>query len=284
MKSKWVVIKISKDSFKDDLSITESLLLQVIEKLDKGQGCYASNAYFAEYFGLSSVTISRKIKSLHEMGYITVSYSRGSLTSVRRTLKVLKRTNYSLESQITGIINYINKMFQNQSDFVPIDKKENIQENITKKLNEFDSQQDLINFLQKYKDEFINTDGVNLWLNGKLEIPTEIPNTQTKNQTFEEQESSDNQIDTSSSSVIEDPEEAKPVMTKEERNKIFKEYGSEANNQIVEPPELSSAESFTRDAERILGMTPNEQTQLEKSDTLKEADDYFNSLTRNRTD
>ena len=31
-------------------------------------------------------------------------------------------------------------------------------------------------------------------------------------------------------------------------------------------------------------MTPNEQTQLEKSDPLKEANDYFNSLTKDKTD
>lgn len=68
MKSKWVVMRISKDTFKDDLSITESILLQVIEKLDKGQGCYASNTYFAEYFNSSTSTISRTIKKLHKMG------------------------------------------------------------------------------------------------------------------------------------------------------------------------------------------------------------------------
>lgn len=284
MKSKWVVMRISKDTFKDDLSITESILLQVIEKLDKGQGCYASNTYFAEYFNSSTSTISRTIKKLHKMGYITVSYRRKGLKSICRTLKVIKRTEYSLKSQVTGIINYINKMFQNQPDFVPIDKKENIQENITKKLKEFDSQQDLINFLQKYKDEFINTDGVNLWLNGKLKVPAEIPNIQPSNQNFEEQESADNQMDTNSSSAIKNSKESKPIMTKEERDKIFKEYGSGTNNQIVEPSGLSPAESFTRDAERILGMTPNEQTQLEKSDPLKEADDYFNSLTKDKTD
>lgn len=89
---------------------------------------------------------------------------------------------------------------------------------------------------------------------------------------------------TNSSSAIKNSKESKPIMTKEERDKIFKEYGSGTNNQIVEPSGLSPAESFTRDAERILGMTPNEQTQLEKSDPLKEANDYFNSLTKDKTD
>lgn len=75
-KRNWVQFKITKDDFKDDLTVIEVNILKAIQALDKGQGCFATNSYFAEYFNLHPVTVSRMIKKLEEKGYISIYLER----------------------------------------------------------------------------------------------------------------------------------------------------------------------------------------------------------------
>ena len=54
-----------------DLSITEKVMLVEIESLqDPVRGCYASNAHFAAFFGLSSDRVSRIINDLVHRGFL----------------------------------------------------------------------------------------------------------------------------------------------------------------------------------------------------------------------
>lgn len=55
----------------ENLTWMEKLLLVEIDSLDKEKGCFASNAYFGEFFKLSGSRISEIIKGLVEKGYIT---------------------------------------------------------------------------------------------------------------------------------------------------------------------------------------------------------------------
>ena len=55
------------------LSMMEKVLFVEIHSLDNAQGCYASNAYFAEFFQVSIRQIIRYLSSLREHGFITVT-------------------------------------------------------------------------------------------------------------------------------------------------------------------------------------------------------------------
>ena len=56
-----------------ELSPTEKILLAEIDSLDNGNGCYASNEYFAKFFDLTVRRIQQYLKRLTEIGYISIS-------------------------------------------------------------------------------------------------------------------------------------------------------------------------------------------------------------------
>ena len=55
-----------------DISMQEKVFLAEIHSLDNENGCIASNAYFAEFFGLSKSSVSRVVSSLSKKGLIDV--------------------------------------------------------------------------------------------------------------------------------------------------------------------------------------------------------------------
>ena len=57
----------------DKLSTMEKVLFVEIHSLDNERGCYASNRYFSEFFGISERQIRNYIASLKENGFISVS-------------------------------------------------------------------------------------------------------------------------------------------------------------------------------------------------------------------
>src|SRR5262249_1678567 len=56
----------------DQLSLTEKVLFVEIQSLDNARGCFASNAYFGEFFGLHPRRIAAHIASLKAKGLITL--------------------------------------------------------------------------------------------------------------------------------------------------------------------------------------------------------------------
>ena len=50
-----------------DLNVMEKLFLVEIDSLDNADGCFASNAHFSEFFGLSKNRCSEIIKSLERL-------------------------------------------------------------------------------------------------------------------------------------------------------------------------------------------------------------------------
>ncbi len=57
----------------DKLSLIEKVLFVEIHSLDNERGCYASNRYFADFFGVSDRQIRTHIGSLKRHGFVTVS-------------------------------------------------------------------------------------------------------------------------------------------------------------------------------------------------------------------
>ena len=57
----------------DELSIMEKVLFVEIHSLDNERGCYASNRYFSEFFGISERQIQTYIANLKTNGFITVT-------------------------------------------------------------------------------------------------------------------------------------------------------------------------------------------------------------------
>jgi hypothetical protein len=55
------------------LSLMEKVLFVEIHSLDNERGCYASNRYFAEFFGISSRQIATYVASLKQKGFVTLT-------------------------------------------------------------------------------------------------------------------------------------------------------------------------------------------------------------------
>lgn len=74
----------------EDLGWTEKLLLVEIDSLAKNGECFASNDYFAKFFGLSKDRISKLITKLNRHGYVTVKmiYREGTNCIEKRLISL----------------------------------------------------------------------------------------------------------------------------------------------------------------------------------------------------
>lgn len=74
------------------LTMNEKLFLVEIDSLDNEKGCFASNDYFSEFFGLSKNRCSEIIKSLEKKGFLSVSYKykAGTKAIENRIIKLLE--------------------------------------------------------------------------------------------------------------------------------------------------------------------------------------------------
>lgn len=79
-KGVWISASIWLD---DRLSAQETVILAEIDSLDNGEGCWASNEYLAKFSKCSVATVSRAIKNLKDLGFISV----GSFDGRTRILK-----------------------------------------------------------------------------------------------------------------------------------------------------------------------------------------------------
>lgn len=167
-KRNWVQFKITKDDFKKDLLPSETLILKAIQALDKGQGCFATNSYFSEYFNIAPVTVSRAITKLQKNGYINVYFERKNRNTVKRTIKPITTVHYSEKSQVLGVIKYINGLYSKEHDYTPLSATPKIKKAIKNKIIEFKTQKALIQYLKKHRDDLASIHGASLWLQGKL--------------------------------------------------------------------------------------------------------------------
>lgn len=96
-----------------DLSLIEKCLLVEIDSLSSlEKGCFASNAYFSEFLGVSVPTITRAIKSLSDKNIIeskTIKNrdKKGKVASTR-VIKMIKPPNQNDEATANQNDEYIN--------------------------------------------------------------------------------------------------------------------------------------------------------------------------------
>lgn len=105
-----------------ELSLQEKVFLVEINSLDGSSGCFASNEYFAEFFGLSKSRVSEVINSLINKGFlISIIHSDEGNT---RTLEVIAFPEDPLllsrrpSSPIPNDNNTVNNTFNNNKDIM----------------------------------------------------------------------------------------------------------------------------------------------------------------------
>jgi len=89
-----------------DLSVTEKCLLAEISSLDDGDGCFASNDYFAKFFQLSKDRIAALLVSLRKKGLIKTA----SFDGKERRLAITFEVRDSLKKQTQPIVENNNNL------------------------------------------------------------------------------------------------------------------------------------------------------------------------------
>ena len=79
-----------------ELTLLEKIFLVEIDSLDNDQNCYASNAYFAEFFGVSKGRCTQIIKSLEAKGFIQIQLIRDKKAIKKRVIRVVNKLNTPL--------------------------------------------------------------------------------------------------------------------------------------------------------------------------------------------
>lgn len=74
-----------------NLTMMEIMFITEIDSLDRGEGCFASNNHFADFFGITPGRASQIIKSLKKKGYIELTYEREGKQVVRRLIRVVRK-------------------------------------------------------------------------------------------------------------------------------------------------------------------------------------------------
>lgn len=76
----------------EELTIQEKILLVEIDSLDNDTGCYATNQYFSDFFGISKTRISIIINKLIEKGYLksNIIYKEGTKQILNRVLNICR--------------------------------------------------------------------------------------------------------------------------------------------------------------------------------------------------
>lgn len=87
-KGVWIPAPIWLDN---DLSWMEKLFLAEIDSLDNEDGCFASNAYFSEFFKVTKQRCSQIINSLIDKSYVDASYIRKGKEIKKRVLRIFDR-------------------------------------------------------------------------------------------------------------------------------------------------------------------------------------------------
>lgn len=101
-----------------DLSFLEVILLAEIDSLVKDEGCYASNAYFAEFLGVSETYVSKAISSLTKKGLVYQAAFNGRNRILKTNLYNNKADlNKSTRQTITKV----------QPDNIVYNKEDNIE-------------------------------------------------------------------------------------------------------------------------------------------------------------
>lgn len=159
--------------FSRGLNLLQTSLFMLLQSLDKYaeqhgnfSGTTVSNSRLAKELGVSSKTITTALAKLQEKGLIKLTYNRSSVNNTKRLIKPIKLIEYSLDSQATGIIGYINKFLDNTSDNLETlnaDDQET-KNQVKKAIAYFGSDTKLISYINSHREKFIDFYSVQDWL------------------------------------------------------------------------------------------------------------------------
>ena len=126
----------------NDLTLQEKVFLVEIDSLDNEEGCYASNQYFADFFGISTTRASLIIKSLINKGYVTSTliYKEGSKQILKRVLNICYRGYLTKvkEGYLTKVKDPTQQKLKDNNTINNIDKNNTINNKKEKGKSEFD--------------------------------------------------------------------------------------------------------------------------------------------------
>lgn len=87
-----------------NLTMMEIVFITEIDSLDRGEGCFASNNHFADFFGVTPGRASQIVNSLQKKGYIELTYEREGKRVVRRLIRVVRKLNGGIKNSKGGYL------------------------------------------------------------------------------------------------------------------------------------------------------------------------------------
>lgn len=144
-----------------DLNWTDKILLIEIDSLDVGEGCFASNAYLANFLNVTETTISKSISKLKELGFIELTSFDGRKRVLKAAFKFTTRqTLSSLQGSLVPNLKQIIDIDNTVIDNTKISNKK-INNTTTKSgnsltfsINKFSKQVDIIQGLFSFIEHF----------------------------------------------------------------------------------------------------------------------------------
>lgn len=120
-----------------NLTMSEINMITEIDSLDNGNGCYASNKHFAEFFGVTKGRASQIIASLKAKGYISISYDRDGKQITRRVIRVVNKLNRGIKNTKPPIKNtkqgYLENCEERNTELgIHLDERERIKQSLDK--------------------------------------------------------------------------------------------------------------------------------------------------------
>ena len=83
-----------------DLTVMEKLFLVEIDSLDNEKGCFASNAHFSDFFGVSKGRCTQILKSLERKKYVKIKVIRDGKVISKRVIRILNTLFNKLNTPI----------------------------------------------------------------------------------------------------------------------------------------------------------------------------------------
>lgn len=146
------------------------MLLQSIDKYAEQHGNYSgiktSNAKLASELNLTTRTITKNLTELEKKELIKINYDRSISTNTKRIIKPLKLVKYTLESQINGLMGYINTFLNSNPENWEVLEKDDpeIRDELKNAIYYFGSDKAVINYINSNRDKLINYNDLIDWL------------------------------------------------------------------------------------------------------------------------
>ena len=100
----------------NNLKLIEKIFLVEIDSLDNEDGCYASNKYFAEFFGITKGRCSQVISALQDKKLINIHFERDGKVITHRIIKVVNKLNRMYNKEQKGSKNSKVGYLENDKD------------------------------------------------------------------------------------------------------------------------------------------------------------------------